>query len=209
MMLVIGAAWSLLAAFDLWLILIRPDAAWQTRVAFLLGVVGIYSFAFGVVAGSGLLDWSPRLGRDLTGPHPTLLLAGIFTVLGVVFSAAALAIGPKKTAESFDRRGGMILPILQTPVIFLIMIVLIPFALVYVFLVAPLAWIAYAIVGAPLDSILMSGPDTEITMSDSQTDLQTITIKKLVDDHLVTLRNALVAVPALVSSFVLTAHKLI
>jgi hypothetical protein len=172
-------------------------------------MVGIYTFAFGVVSGSGLLDWDPQLGRYLTGPHPVLLVAGLATVMSVVFSAASLAIGSKKTGESFDRRGGLILPILQTPVIFLVMIIIIPFAAVYVLLVAPLAWIAYTIVSAPLDSLLNSASDTEITMSSPGTGDRTISIKKLVDEHLVALRNALVAVPALVTSLVLGASSLI
>jgi hypothetical protein len=203
-MLLIGAAWTLLAAFDLWLILVVPDAAWDKKVSFLLGIVGIYTFAFGVVSGSGILDWNPPLGRYLTGPHPILLLGGIATVLGVLSSAAALAIDPKKTGDSFDRRGGLILPVLQTPVIFLVMLVFIPFAAAYVFLVAPLAWIAYTIVSAPLDSIVTSASDTMITLED-----KTISIKGLVDEHLVTLRNALVAVPALVTSLILGATSLI
>lgn len=207
-MLLIGAAWALLAVFDLWLILVRPAAAWDRKVSFLLGVIGIYTFAFGVVEGSGLLDWNPRLGRDLTGPHPTLLLAGIASVLGVLFSAGALAIDPKKAGDSFDRRGGLLLPILQTPVIFLAMIVFFPFAAVYVFLVAPLAWIAYTIVSAPLDSLLTSAGDTEFTLSSPGVEDRTISIKKLVDEHLVVLRNALVAVPSLVSSLALGASSL-
>jgi hypothetical protein len=80
-MLLIGSGWTLLAAFDIWLILFRPDAPWDKKISFLLGMIGIYTFAFGVVSGSGVLDWNPRLGRDLTGPHPTLLLAGIASVL--------------------------------------------------------------------------------------------------------------------------------
>jgi len=68
----------------------------------------------------------------------------------------------------------------------------------------PLAWIAYTIVSAPLDSLLTSARDQEWTVED-----RSITIKQLVDEHLVTLRNALVAVPALVSSVVLGASSLL
>jgi hypothetical protein len=203
-MLLIGTGWALLAAFDLWLILVVPDAAWDKKVSFVLALIGIYTFAFGVIEGSGILAWWPRLGRDLTGPHPVLLLGAIVTLLGMLFSAAALAIDSKKTSESFDRRGGLYLSFLQMPVIFLVMIILIPFALVYILFVVPLAWIAYAIVSAPLDSLLTSARDQEWTVED-----RSITIKQLVDEHLVTLRNALVAVPALVSSVVLGASSLL
>ena len=179
-MLLIGAGWTLLAAFDLWLILVRPDAPWDKKLSFLLGMIGIYTFAFGVVSGIGILDWDPGLGRALTGPHPTLLLAGIAEVLSVLLLAVALAFEPKKTAESFDRRGGLILPILQTPVIFLALVILIPFTAVYVFLVAPLAWIAYTIVSAPLDSLLTSASDTKITVRSPETGDRTLSIKQLV-----------------------------
>ena len=52
---------------------------------------------------------------------------------------------------------------------------------------------------------------TKLTYDQVQTGIQTgqMTIKNLVYEHVVALRNALVAVPALVSSFVLSAHSLI
>jgi hypothetical protein len=207
-MLLIGAGWALLAAFDLWLILIRPDAPWQTRISFLLGLVGVYTFAFGIVSAGGLLSWDPSLGLYLTSPNPTLLLAAILEVLSLLFSAVSVAFRPKRTSESLDRRGAGILYVIQTVVLFLTLVVLVPFLLVYVFLVAPLAWIAYAIVDVPLDSVLTSGEDMEIKMTTPEGE-RTITIKQLVRDHQVTLRNGLVAVPALVSSLVIGALRFV
>jgi hypothetical protein len=208
-MLLIGIGWSALALFDLWFILLRPDVPWRSRISFLLGLIGVYTFAFGVLNGSGVLDWSPRLGHDLTSPNPTRLLAGLMSVCGVAFNAFSLALEPKRTSESWERRGASALYLLQTPIVLAVVILLVPFALVYILVVAPLAWIAYAIVSAPLDSLLASGRDIEIVLSEEGKPDSTMRIKTLVDTHLVAIRNSLVAVPALVSSLVLAAPSLI
>jgi hypothetical protein len=207
--LLIGAAWSGLAAFDVWLLLVRPNAAWDAKIAFLLGLVGVYTFAFGVLSASGVLGWMPRLGRDLTSPNPIAMISGIFVVLALLSSALSVAAAPGRTRESAERRGGILLFLVQTPIVIAGALVFVAFAVVYVILIAPLAWIAYGIASAPLDSILGSASDLEIGWSDSGTsDAATLTIKKLVDEHLVTLRNSLVAVPALVTSLLLRAPGL-
>ncbi|MGZ4389884.1 MAG: hypothetical protein ACXVZL_10935 [Gaiellaceae bacterium] len=200
MILLIGVGWSLLAAFDLWLLLVRPDAAWDTKIAVVLGLIGVYTFAFGILSASGVLDWMPSLGRDLTSPNPAVMLAGIFVVLALVSTALSVALAPARTRESAERRGGLTLFLVQTPILLAGVLVVAVFATAYVVLIAPLAWIAYVVASAPLDSIVGSGSDVEIASSGSA-----IRIKRLVDEHLVVLRNALVAIPSVVSSLLLSA----
>jgi hypothetical protein len=208
-MLLIGAAWLALAAFDIWLILLRPDATVQARISFALGLVGVYTFGLGLLSSTGLLR-QLGLGTDLTSPNPVLFLAGVFTVLALLQMALAVGLRSERTPESLDRRGGALLSVLQTPIMLLGALVVFPFVLVYLLLVAPLAWIAFAVVSAPLDSILGSAHDMSITVSDPRAgEAATITIKEFVRENLVTLRSLLVAVPALVSSLVLAAPKLI
>src|SRR6266536_1468307 len=105
-MLLIGAGWSALAAFDVWLFLIRPDAGWDTKFGFVLGLVGVYTFAFGLLSATGLLDRIP-IGADLTSPNPMRFIAGTATVLALLQMAGALALTSRRTPESLDRRGGL------------------------------------------------------------------------------------------------------
>jgi hypothetical protein len=208
-MLAIGGAWSLLAAFDLWLLLIHPDASWPDRISFALGLVGVYTFAFGILSASGVLKWMPDLGRELTSPNPTVMIAGIFTATALLPLGFSVALGSGRTRESLDRRGGVVLYLLQTPVLLLGLLVGLAFLVVYLVLVAPLAWIAYVVASAPLDGILTSAHDSEIAWTDRDSGGETtLSIKQLVEENLVALRNGLVAVPALVSSLILRASGL-
>lgn len=200
MMLLIGVGWSLLAAFDLWLLVVRPDAGWDTKIGVVLGLIGVYTFAFGILSASGVLDGMPSLGRDLTSPNPVAMLRGIFVVLTLVSNALSVALAPARTRESAERRGGLTLFLVQTPILLAGVLVVAVFATAYVVLIAPLAWIAYVVASAPLDSIVGSGSDAEIASSSPA-----IGIKPLVDEHLVVLRNALVAIPSVVSSLLLSA----
>jgi len=206
-MAAVACGWFLLAAFDIWLLLIRPSAPWDAKIAFVLGLVGVYTFAFGVLSASGALDWRPELGRELTSPNPTRMLGAIFTVLALLSLGLSVALAADRTRESLERRGGTILFLVQTPLLLAGAFVVAGLAFFYVVLVAPLAWIAYAIASAPLDSIVGSGSDFEVAVSESGS--APLSIKRLVDEHLVVLRNALVAIPALVASLVLRAPGLL
>jgi hypothetical protein len=75
----IVAAWLGLVAFDLWLLLIRPDAPWATRIGYVLGLLGVYTFAFGLLAETELLKKLPYMGDELTSPNPILFLAANMT----------------------------------------------------------------------------------------------------------------------------------
>lgn len=209
-MLLIGAGWSALAAFDAWLLLIRPDAGWDAKIAFVLGIIGVYTFAFGVLSASGVLDQMPDLGRDLTSPNPTIFLAGNLTALALLQAAFAVGARSARTRESLERRGGTILYLLETPIIIVGFFIIAAFVIVYLVVIAPLAWIAYVVASAPLDSILGSASDMVLstTYPDSGEEV-TITVKTLVSEHLVTFRNLLVAIPSLVTSLILRAPGLL
>jgi hypothetical protein len=209
-MLLIGAGWTALAGFDVWLLLIRPDASWDAKIAFVLGMLGVYTFAFGVLAASGVLKRLPDLGRNLTSPNPTIFLAGNFTVMSMLLGALSVALRSKRTRESLERRGGSVLYLAETPLLLLGVVVIAAFVVVYLVLVAPLAWIASTISSAALDSILGSASDLELIETRAQTgEVRTVRIKELVEEHLVTFRNLLIAVPSLVSSLILDAPGLI
>ena len=207
--LLIGAGWSVLAAFDVWLLLIRPSADWHTKIAFVLGLIGVYTFAFGVLSATDLLKRLP-IGPDLTSPNPLKFIAGNATALGILQMALALAVTPERTRESLDRRGGLLIGLVQGPLVIVGCLLAVAFTLVYVVLIAPLAWVAYVIVSVALDSAVNSGKEFALAMTDPSTGEQsTVKIKELITEHQVTLRNLLVAVPSLVSSLILGAPSLV
>jgi hypothetical protein len=205
--LLIGAGWSALAAFDLWLLLLRPDAAWDTRIAFVLGLVGVYTFAFGLLSATDLLK-RLQIGPSLTSPNPVIFLAGNFAAMSLLYSTLSIALAPQRTGDSLDRRGGMLLEVARTPLLIAGCLLAVAFSIVYLVLIAPLAWLAYVAVSVPLDSVLTSGRDMELTMTSAGEDA-TVRIKELFQEHLVTFRNLLVAVPSLLSSLILGAPNLI
>ncbi len=204
-MLLIGAGWSALAAFDVWLFLIRPDAGWDTKFGFVLGLVGVYTFAFGLLSATGLLDRIP-IGADLTSPNPMRFIAGTATVLALLQMAGALALTSRRTPESLDRRGGLLISLAELPAVLLGFLLVVAFTIVYVVLVAPLAWLGYVAVSVPLDSILGAGEDMGLSML-HEGEESTVMVKKFVQENVVTLRNLLIAVPSLVSSLILSAPQ--
>ena len=187
--------------------LIRPSAAWDTRIAFVLGLIGVYTFAFGLLSATDVLE-RLRIGPDLTSPNPVIFLAGNFTAMSLLYGTLSIAVTADRTSESLDRRGGMLLEILRTPLLIGGCLLAVAFSIVYLVLIAPLAWLAYAAVSVPLDSIVTSGRDMEMTMT-SAGEESTVRIKELFEEHLVTFRNLLVAVPSLLSSLILGAPNLI
>jgi hypothetical protein len=210
-LLLIGAGWLLLAAFDVWLLLIRPAAPWDTKISFVLGVLGVYTFAFGILAQTGLLRVFPDQGESLTSPNPMRFLAGSFEAVGLLQLVVSVGMRPERTPESLDRRGGSLLQLVQLPVLLVEFVLVVAFTVLYLVVIAPLAWIAYAIVSVPLDAITGSGRDVAVGLVDPRTGAKTepVYLKQVVVENLVTLRNLLVAVPALLSSLILDAPKLI
>jgi hypothetical protein len=204
----IVVAWFALVAFDVWLLLLRPDAPWESRIAYVLGLLAVYTFAFGLLAETELLKKMPEMAEDLTSPNPFLFLAGNATALSLLFMTGSIAIDPLRTGRSLDRRGGLVLSFVEGLVLLVGLLILVVCTVVYVIVVAPLAWLAYTIVSAPLDSVVSSGRDFEFVELREGVET-TVRMRALVADHLVTLRNLLVAIPALVSSLILDAPGLI
>lgn len=189
------------------MLLIRPSADWDTKIAFVLGLLGVYTFAFGILSATDILK-RLSLGPELTSPNPVLFLAGNFASMSLLFLVLSVAVTPRRTAESLDRRGGMLLEVVRTPLLIAGCLVGALFSIVYLVLIAPLAWLAYVFVSVPLDAVVTSGSDMELAMTTSG-EKSAVRIKELVEDNLVTLRNLLVAVPSLVSSLILGAPNLV
>jgi hypothetical protein len=203
---IVGLGLLLVATFDVWLLLIRPDLPFDAKARFFFGLLGVYTFTFGVLSASGLFEKMPSVGRDLTSPNPAIFLAGNLTAFALLQSAFAVALRSERTPESLDRRGAVVRFFAETLFLFLGVVLLIAFIIIYYVLIAPLAWLAYVIASAPLDSIMGSAADMSLSISGSSVgEEQTVTVKGLVGDHLTTLRNVLVAVPSLVLSLIFNA----
>ena len=182
-----------------------------TKIGFLLGLVGIYTFAFGLLSATEVFKQVPGMGEDLTSPNPTRFLAGIAEAMALLSMAFAVAVDPIRTHESLNRRGGMLLLLLtQVPLMTVGFLVVTAFIIIYVVVIAPLAWLGYMVASAPLDSILGASRDMNFTTISGETGEETsLSVQEFVDDNLVTLRNLLVAIPSLVSSLILDAPDLL
>jgi hypothetical protein len=189
----------------------RPDVAWDSKIAFVLGLLGVYTFAFGFLAQTDLLKRFPSLGDDLTSPNPLKFLAGGFQVLSLLQISFPVGAASERTPESLERRGAALLWLIQFPVLLLGFFAVAAYTVVYLLLMAPIAWLAYSIVSIPLDSISGSARDTAMVLVDRQTgeEQQVVSIKEVVNEHMITLRNLLVAIPSLVSSLILGTPALV
>jgi hypothetical protein len=58
-----------LLSLDGWLLPLRPEAPWDKKVAAVLGIVGVYSFAIAFLAETKILETLKTLGDDLTSPE--------------------------------------------------------------------------------------------------------------------------------------------
>lgn len=201
------ALWLALVAFDIWFLLLRPDASWETRIAYVLGLLGVYTFAFALLAETDLLKKFPDMAEGLTSPHPLKFLAGNLTALSLLFMTWSVGLQSLRTPESLDRRGGLLVSFVEGLLMLVGALLLVVCTVVYAVVVAPIAWLAYVVVSAPLDSVVTSGRDVEFAVVTAG-ETSSVTVRALVGEHLVALRNLLVAVPALVSSLILDAPGL-
>ena len=170
-------------ALNIWAILIRPARPWAQKFSMLLQIVGLYTFAFGVIGEAKLLP--SDIANDLTSPDLFVFLGGNASALSLGSAAMSLVLEPVKTSFSpfafLQLFGGLVLGAFS--------IVCIIF---YAFVVAPLSYVAYVLASLPVSAITTSGRDYQFIL-----DGQPISMKDFIVANSVAVKNFLIAFPSI------------
>jgi hypothetical protein len=208
MAVTVVVVYLVLLAFDLWLLLVYRDAAWEVKVGFLFQVLGLYTFAFGLVTRTEIARRFAFLTGDLTSPNLFRFAAGNMVLLAIATSAYSVALNPRKRPDAqpsgaFGTTAYLVASLLLTTVVFLAFVV---WVIVYLVVIAPLAYLGYVVVSFPLREIEGSGSDIAIDVQGGSGEAQSVTMRELVASSRVELRNFLIAIPSLALSLVLQAR---
>jgi hypothetical protein len=201
-----------LLAFDLWLLLLHREGSWPEKLGFLFALLGLYTFAFGLVVGTELGARLRTLPDDLTSPDLFRFAAGNMLLFAVVTAAFSVALNPRKRAEGLPSGAGGVGAYLVASLALttLGLMVFIVWLVVYLVLIAPLAYAAYVVVSFPLREIEMAAVDQEIAVTHGDTGTtERITVRELVQANPIQLRNLLVGIPSLALALALQAPSFV
>ena len=173
---------------NIWVFLIKPRKPWPEKIALVLQIVGVYTFAFGILAQTKIFEKFGTLAQNMTSPNLLEFMAGNFHFLAIFFSTLAVALEPTKVAYG--------------PLYFLGMIVLLVFAVlgfvyaaIHILVIMPLSYIAYLLASVPFNAVVTSASDIAISVGDD-----TVSIKAVVSSNSVSVKNFLIAIPALATA---------
>src|SRR5215471_18420091 len=81
----VGGIFCALLAVNIWVFLIRPVRPWSARFGTLLQILGLYTFAFGIITQTEIV---PRaIADDMTSPDLFVFLAGNLRALSTFMAA--------------------------------------------------------------------------------------------------------------------------
>ena len=200
-------------AFDIWLVFIWPSGSWQDHAGLWLALVGISALATGFVSTTELGKALPEsVIDDITSPVPRQFLSGNFMLIGlsVSFALALLYGRPPWEAVRRATRLDHVSSLLEA-FLYLVLVLLGIFAAVvmtlvwlgavaiYMVLVMPVTYPAYAAVGFPLLAIRDGDAEPEKVVLYPGVDP-----RQIVRDHMVSLRAFTVGGLGTISGFLLT-----
>ena len=170
-----------LVALDVWIYFAVPSIPWLARVSFVLQVIGVAGLATGFLAATEISKRLSSLLEDMTAPNLRQFVAGNLALSAIVMSALSCLF----SGILFSRRWYTALPlalvyVMSLPFVFVL-------GLAYYVLVVPPAYIAYAVVSGPLNTIKAS--DREITITRGK---EKIDVRAIIVEHTVPLRAFLV-----------------
>jgi hypothetical protein len=170
---------------DSWVFFIRPRKPLREKLSFLFQVVATYTFAFGLLAQTKLLATFGTLAQDMTSPNLFEFLRGNFAFLALLFSGLATALEPIKEAYGP-------LYILEMFVLLIGGLLTLVYAVFHLLVIVPFTYLAYMLVAVPINAIVTSASDMAFAIGG-----QTISIKSVVTENVVSFRNFTIAVPAM------------
>jgi hypothetical protein len=199
---------SAFLAFDIWLLFVKPSGSWESHAGVWSDVVGLLAIATGFVSTTELGALLPA--DKITSPWPSEFLSGNFFLVGFSFNfPVALLYGEAPwTTRRLERfRDTRLWPIevfvlvvsalLKIIATLLMTLLWLAAVAVYMVLVMPAAYPAYAVVGFPLFAIRHSKVTPE------QLVLPTLDPRTIIEAHEVPLRAFAVGGLGTIAGFLL------
>lgn len=184
-----------LFAFVLWFLAIRPHLPLKDKIPGLLQLLAAYTVIQGLLSASGVFTAFPSLHRELTSPDPLVFLRANLNMFVVIFSALSVAL---------DLSTLSVHTWIALPVLLVLVLILLPYAVIHFFAIVPLVYFAYLITSAPVDAILNAPSDVEIAIG-----AESAHIKALVLSNEVAIRNFAVSIPSFVVALLLKIWPLV
>ncbi|MEA1985279.1 MAG: hypothetical protein U9N13_06465 [Euryarchaeota archaeon] len=179
-----------LLLLDIWIFLIRGHGSLQAKLELLLEILALYTFMFGFLAQTGILDHFEDLIRDMTSPNLYEFLRANLVFLTILFSTLAVALDPKKARYGPSYPLELLLLLVVGSLVFV-------YAVFHILVIVPIVYLPYVMVSIPLRNIQASEGDIVIQYGKG-----TVNIKDVVSSNEVSVRNLLIAVPAMVLALV-------
>jgi hypothetical protein len=191
-----------LLAINVYFLMVKPAASWDRKIGLLLGILGVYTFAFAFLSQTDVFKQLPSLDENLTSPNLFDFASANFVAIGSLFLALSAGLRQRRELQArklMDRTANPLLLLFAGLLalleaiarsLFTLLRFVLTFAFVgfYLVVVAPIAYTAYFVV-----SIFVRDLITEA----------------VAHRHGATIRNLLVAIPSLVFSLVLNASFLV
>lgn len=199
--LILALGYVGLLALNISILVVVVPGPWLGKVALLLAVLGVYTFALGFLTQTEILKQFGALTEDMTSPNLYEFIGSNFHFMSILSSSLAQAMYPEKTTPVGWR--SLFWLIFDVPVLFLTALIFLAYSVFHLVVITPIAYIAYVIVSVPIRNIQTSRRDTEVTFSSPSLGKQTVSIQEIFSSNVVSVRSFLVAVPAMVFSMIL------
>jgi hypothetical protein len=197
-----------LLATDVFFLMVEPNASWDVKIGLLLGILGVYTFSFGLLAETEVFDWFPFLNEELTSPNLFEFADANRNAVGSVFLAlgnATRTAGELRTVRLLKRAEnpllawlavGLMVPDLIASVLILILRTLVTVVSIgfYLLVVAPIAYTAYLVVSICFEDFIAE------LATERETDGRVASDRAVAHEHRAKIRNLLVGIPSLLLS---------
>ena len=140
-----------------WIFLVWGKGPSLAKVELVLGVLAFYTFAFGLLMQTKILEDFGHLAEDMTSPNLFVFIIGNLDFLILLFAMLTVAIEPRKTDYRF------LYPLLTMPLLLIGVIGIFIYAALHIVIILPIAYIGYVIVSVPIRNIQTSASDIVIS----------------------------------------------
>ena len=190
LLLVLGAEIFLLAKFG--------RGKWNDKLGLALSVIGFYGISIGFIKKSAIGKTFSNLLEEMTSPNPILFMAGNFSFMGLFLNLVSLGFDKKRNPQSSLPLGcaGMFLLLLLFPFV-------LGYTIFHLLIIMPLAYLAYLISSAIIETICGAAGDIEMAQSAPGEADKKLSLKSIISSDREASKSFLIGVPSIVIAFLL------
>ena len=140
-----------------WIFIVWGKGPSLAKVELVLGILAFYTFAFGLLMQTKILEDFRDIAEYMTSPNLFKFICGNLEFLTLLFSMLSVALETRKTHHSF------LYPLLDMPLLLIGAIGIFIYAALHIVIILPIAYIGYVIVSVPIRNIQTSAHDIAIS----------------------------------------------